>query len=93
MFDADSKAQDGIINLMSAAPRSLAVSADGNSVYAATFMSGNRTSIVHGHNLIEAELYDTPKKRPTVEQIYGTDGDSSLCPDDPKPGGGWRYGW
>lgn len=46
VFDAESGAATAIVNLFADTPRALAVSADGERVYAAAFHSGNRTSIV-----------------------------------------------
>lgn len=46
VFEAATAALTTIVNLFADTPRALAVSADGNRVYAAAFHSGNRTSIV-----------------------------------------------
>lgn len=53
VFDADTRAFEGIINLLSAPIRALAVTADNLQVYAAAFMSGNRTSIVPSGAFVE----------------------------------------
>jgi DNA-binding beta-propeller fold protein YncE len=44
-----------IVNLFADSPRALAVSADGQTVYAAPFFSGNRTSVVSG-NVVDGNL-------------------------------------
>jgi DNA-binding beta-propeller fold protein YncE len=65
VFDADELPESGapatIISLFSDTPRALAVSPDGATVYAAAFLSGNRTSIVN-----ELALPDDMQLQPRV---------------------------
>lgn len=46
VFDATTRADLGSIPVLGLAPRALAVSADGTKVYAAIFLSGNRTTLL-----------------------------------------------
>ena len=49
----------GIVNLFSDSPRALAVSADGSEVYAAAFMSGNKSTV------LRADIVSGAKPAPT----------------------------
>jgi len=61
VFDATMAAQQsrnslvGIVNLFSDSPRALAVSADGSQVYAAAFMSGNKSTVLRADTVSGAK--------------------------------------
>ena len=61
VFDATTAAEKsrdsliGIVNLFSDSPRALAVSADGSEVYAAAFMSGNKSTVLRADIVLGAK--------------------------------------
>ncbi|MBS0659430.1 MAG: beta-propeller fold lactonase family protein [Verrucomicrobia bacterium] len=68
VFDATTRAPLGVIPIQGLAPRALAVNADGTKVYAAMFLSGNRTTLLPP-NLAPGQPNPTNPALPAPPQV------------------------